>query len=63
MVPWRHPVSSENPRTGKTFLVAWRVESADETPKEAKVILLEAATLQLEGAFEAGLPLLAPCAG
>jgi len=36
------------------------VASAGETPEEAKAMLLEAATLHLEGAFEDGLPYLRP---
>lgn len=36
------------------------VASFGETPQEAKDMLLEAATLHLEGAFEDGLPYLRP---
>ena len=38
------------------------VASAGETAEEAKTMLLEAATLHLEGAFEDGLPYLRPIA-
>ena len=36
------------------------VASQGTTPKEAKIMLLEAATLHLEGAIEDGLPYLRP---
>lgn len=36
------------------------VASLGDTPEEAKAMLLEAATLHLEGAFEGGLPYLRP---
>ncbi|MBI1880530.1 MAG: type II toxin-antitoxin system HicB family antitoxin [Chloroflexi bacterium] len=36
------------------------VASVGDTPEEAKQMLLEAATLHLEGAFEDGLPYLRP---
>ena len=36
------------------------VASQGNTPEEAKVMLLEAVTLHLEGAFEDGLPYLRP---
>ena len=36
------------------------VASVGNTPEEAKAMLLEAATLHLEGAFEDGLPYLRP---
>ncbi len=36
------------------------VASAGDTPEEAKAMLLEAAALHLEGAFEDGIPYLRP---
>ncbi len=36
------------------------VASMGDTPEQAKAMLLEAATLHLEGAFEDGLPYLRP---